>query len=81
MQTDSNRRGGGKSLAERLEPPVFGHRPLILGLFALLTVFFGWFAVTGLKLDTNFGKQLPGRTSTSRPTSTTARSSAAPTVC
>jgi uncharacterized protein len=60
MQTDTTGARGGKSLAERLEPLIFGHRPLILGFFALLTVFFGWFAVTGLKLDTNFGKQLPG---------------------
>lgn len=50
---------GDARIAEWLEPHVFGHRTLILWLFALVTVVFGWIAVTGLRLDTNFIKQLP----------------------
>ncbi|MEX1109071.1 MAG: RND family transporter, partial [Dongiaceae bacterium] len=50
---------GDARIAEWLEPHVFGHRTLILGLFALVTVALGWIAVTGLRLDTNFIKQLP----------------------
>ena len=53
------REGGDARIAEWLEPHVFGHRKLILGLFALVTVALGWIAVTGLRLDTNFIKQLP----------------------
>ncbi len=50
---------GDARIAEWLEPHVFGHRALILGLFALVTVVLGWIAVSGLRLDTNFIKQLP----------------------
>jgi len=50
---------GDARIAAWLEPHVFGHRTLILGLFALVTVALGWIAVTGLRLDTNFIKQLP----------------------
>ena len=50
---------GDARIAEWLEPHVFGHRTLILGLFAVVTVVLGWIAVTGLRLDTNFIKQLP----------------------
>ncbi len=53
------RESGDAKLAAWLEPHVFGHRSLILGLFALVTVALGWVAITGLKLDTNFNKQLP----------------------
>lgn len=42
-----------------LEPHVFGNRKLILALFAIVTVALGWIAATGLRLDTNFNKQLP----------------------
>ena len=52
---------GDTRIAEWLEPHVFGNRTLILGAFALITVVLGWIAVTGLKLDTNFTKQLPLR--------------------
>ena len=51
--------GGNARIAEWLEPHVFGHRTLILGLFAVVTVALGWIAATGLRLDTNFMKQLP----------------------
>jgi hypothetical protein len=59
MHVESTRTDGKPTIAERLEPHVFGHRTLIIAAFALLTVFFGYFAATGLKLDTNFTKQLP----------------------
>jgi predicted RND superfamily exporter protein len=50
---------GDARIAAWLEPRVFGHRGLILAAFALVTLALGWVAVTGLKLDTNFNKQLP----------------------
>ena len=50
---------GDAKLAAWLEPKVFGHRGLILAVFALVTVALGWVAATGLRLDTNFNKQLP----------------------
>ena len=59
MHAEKKRRDGEPTVAERLEPHVFGHRTLILSLFALLTVGFGVIAATGLRLDTNFTKQLP----------------------
>ncbi len=59
MHIESTRTDGKPTLAERLEPHVFGHRTLIIAAFALLTAVFGYIAATGLKLDTNFTKQLP----------------------
>ncbi len=53
------RAAGDAKVAAWLEPRVFGHRALILAFFALVTAALGWFAATGLKLDTNFNKQLP----------------------
>ena len=50
---------GEARIAAWLEPHVFGHRTMILALFAIVTVALGWIAATGLKLDTNFNKQLP----------------------
>jgi predicted RND superfamily exporter protein len=50
---------GDTRIAEFLEPYVFGNRALILAIFAAITVVLGWIAATGLKLDTNFTKQLP----------------------
>ncbi|MDP9197956.1 MAG: MMPL family transporter, partial [Pseudomonadota bacterium] len=50
---------GDARIAAWLEPYVFGHRTLIVTIFAVITVVFGWLAVTGLRLDTNFNKQLP----------------------
>ena len=52
---------GDERIAARLEPHVFGHRTLILGIFAAVTAVLGWIAITGLRLDTNFIKQLPLR--------------------
>ena len=59
MHVEAARSDGRPTLAERLEPYVFDNRRLILSLFALLTIAFGWVAVGGLALDTNFNKQLP----------------------
>ena len=42
-----------------LEHYVFGWRGPVLALFAVLTVVFAWYAVTGLHIDTRFTKQLP----------------------
>ncbi|HXV39989.1 MAG TPA: MMPL family transporter [Steroidobacteraceae bacterium] len=50
---------GDTRIAEFLEPHVFGRRTLILAVFAAITVALGWIAATGLRLDTNFTKQLP----------------------
>jgi predicted RND superfamily exporter protein len=59
MHVESKRKDGRPTVAERLEPYVFGHRNLIVAAFAALTVMFGVIAANGLKLDTNFTKQLP----------------------
>ena len=59
MHVETKRSDGKPTVAERLEPHVFGHRTLILAAFALLTVAFGVIAARGLHLDTNFNKQLP----------------------
>jgi len=59
MHVESKRKDGKPTVAERLEPHVFGHRNLIVAVFALLTLMFGVIAAQGLKLDTNFTKQLP----------------------
>jgi uncharacterized protein len=45
--------------AARLESLIFGHRTLILVLFALATVLFGALTVHGLRIDTSFNKILP----------------------
>lgn len=50
---------GTGRIEQWLERLVFTRRPLIVALFALLTAVLGWIAVTGLRLDTNFAKQLP----------------------
>jgi len=42
-----------------LERLIFGHRALILALFALVTVVLGTTAVRGLRIDTSFLKTLP----------------------
>jgi uncharacterized protein len=50
-----------------LERFIFGHRPLIIGFFALLTVFMVWLTSVGmgtlgpLRIDASFTKQLPTR--------------------
>jgi uncharacterized protein len=45
----------------RLERLIFGHRTLILALFALGTTLLGAMAVHGLRIDTSFIKTLPVR--------------------
>src|SRR5215471_1867373 len=47
------------TLVGRLERLIFGHRTLILALFALGTVLLGVTAVRGLRIDTSFNKTLP----------------------
>jgi len=46
------------TLTTRLESLIFGHRPLVIGLFALATLFFG-LAASGLHIDAGFAKLLP----------------------
>ena len=46
------------TLAARLENLLFGHRPIVIGLFVLATLGFVWSA-TGLHIDAGFAKQLP----------------------
>ena len=43
----------------RVERLIFGRKKLVLGLFALLTAFFLYVAVTQLRVDAAFSKQLP----------------------
>jgi uncharacterized protein len=42
-----------------LENLIFGNRRLVIVLFALATVLLGWSAITGLRVDAGFSKQLP----------------------
>jgi predicted RND superfamily exporter protein len=49
------------ALASRLERLIFGHRTLILALFALGTVLLAAVAVYGLRIDCSFNKTLPVR--------------------
>ena len=49
------------TLVGRLERLIFGHRAVILVLFALGTVLFAAIAVRGLRIDTSFNKTLPVR--------------------
>src|SRR5512137_1663415 len=46
------------TLAARLENLLFGHRPIVIGLFVLATIGFVWSA-SGLHIDAGFAKQLP----------------------
>lgn len=47
------------SIVSTLENAIFGHRRLVMVLFALATVLLAWSAVTGLRVDAGFSKQLP----------------------
>jgi predicted RND superfamily exporter protein len=47
------------TLAGWMERLIFGNRGLIIVLFALLTAALTWVAVTGLRIDASFTKQLP----------------------
>jgi uncharacterized protein len=49
------------TLIGRLERLIFGHRTLILALFALGTLLLGVTAARGLRIDTSFNKTLPVR--------------------
>jgi predicted RND superfamily exporter protein len=50
---------GEPDFVRKLEHYVFDFRVPVLVAFLLVTLVFGWFAVTGLKIDTRFTKQLP----------------------
>ena len=47
------------AVTARLERLIFGHRTLILVMFALGTVLLATLAVSGLRIDTSFNKTLP----------------------
>ena len=52
----------GKSesrMAFTLERLIFGHRAIIVIVFALVTAALATFAVRGLRIDASFTKQLP----------------------
>jgi predicted RND superfamily exporter protein len=55
---DAGAQAGFEGVLERL---IFGHRTLILALFALGTVILGTVALRGLRIDTSFTKTLPVR--------------------
>jgi len=42
-----------------LERLVFGNRPLVITIFAIATILLAWSAVSGLRVDAGFSKQLP----------------------
>jgi predicted RND superfamily exporter protein len=46
-------------IIDALEKLVFSRRPLVIALFALVTVLLAWSAVAGLRVDAGFSKQLP----------------------
>jgi hypothetical protein len=46
------------SLVERVEQLIFGNRPLVIGLFALITLALAWSA-SSLRIDAGFTKLLP----------------------
>lgn len=47
-----------RTLIERLEQLIFGHRPVVIGLFVLATLGLTW-AAAGLRIDAGFAKLLP----------------------
>jgi predicted RND superfamily exporter protein len=44
---------------DALEKLVFSRRPLVIAIFAIITALLAWSAVTGLRVDAGFSKQLP----------------------
>src|SRR5437016_4244316 len=59
MSSGGGRAGG--AVSARLERSIFGHRTLILALFALVTAVLGAVALRGLRIDSSFNKTLPTR--------------------
>jgi len=57
MKSSSSQREA--RLVEWLTPHVFGHRVAIIIAFAVITALMIYAALTGLRIDTNFTKQLP----------------------
>jgi uncharacterized protein len=50
---------GESRIISTLEQLVFGNRPAVIVLFAVATVLLAWSAITGLRVDAGFSKQLP----------------------
>src|SRR6056297_1378769 len=46
-------------ITDFLERLVFGNRPLVIVIFAIATLLLAWSAVSGLRVDAGFSKQLP----------------------
>ena len=42
-----------------IESLIFDHKPIVIGIFALITLFLGYTAATQLRIDAGFSKQLP----------------------
>jgi uncharacterized protein len=59
MAGAGNPNGNPSAMVGRLERLIFGHRTLILALFALGTLLFTVIAVRGLRIDSSFNKTLP----------------------
>ena len=48
----------------RIASIILRNRFIILGILTLLTVLFGYFSMTGLKIDNKYGNMLPKETET-----------------
>ena len=59
MAGAGNPNGSPSAMVGRLERLIFGHRTLILALFALGTLLLAVIAARGLRIDTSFNKTLP----------------------
>jgi predicted RND superfamily exporter protein len=59
MAGAGNPNGNPSAMVGRLERLIFGHRTLILALFALGTLLLAVIAARGLRIDTSFNKTLP----------------------
>jgi predicted RND superfamily exporter protein len=59
MAGAGNPNGNPSGMVGRLERLIFGHRTLILALFALGTLLLAVIAARGLRIDTSFNKTLP----------------------
>jgi predicted RND superfamily exporter protein len=59
MAGAGNPHGNPSAMVARLERLIFGHRTLILALFALGTLLLAVIAARGLRIDTSFNKTLP----------------------
>ena len=53
-----------KNMWNRIASIILRNRFIILGIITLLTVLFGYFSMTGLKIDNKYGNMLPKETET-----------------